>query len=234
MPHPALPQAFVILADLRTGSTLLSSSLNTHPDLRCLGELLHHRDFADNQLPALNRHQLHGPALVARALTGSDNLAAGFRAMVSLPDTAARPKWAGAWQTLAAWPGLRVIVLRREDHLAQFASYCLALRTGCFTPSPEDPLLRPENRPRLYLQPAELAAWIRQRRHLYARRLALLGHKPCLHLSYETLIRDWPGQIRRIQGFLGLPPRRLEQVKVQQESRPLHEVVINFDQLRTN
>lgn len=226
------PNPFLIIADLRTGSTLLSTTLNRHPDIQCLGELLHPRDFADNQLPEFNRHDLTAQQLIGNALDVEGARAAGFRAMVFHPDPRVRPLWGDAWEVLRDWPGLRVIHLYRQDQLAQYASYRIALEIGCFTPSPDDPALNPENRPRLRIDPDELEHWITERRLLNTKRRRQLDGKPWFELSYETLVSDWDRQMTRIQRFIGVDVHSLAQAKQKQEQRPLSEFILNLNQLR--
>lgn len=232
--HARKPIPFLIVADLRTGSTLLSSTLSRHPDIQCLGELLHHRDFADNQLQGVQRHDLTAQQLIAGALEGTNARAAGFRAMLFHPDPTVRPLWADAWDVLRNWPGLRVIHLYRKDQLAQYASLRIAMEIGCFTPSPDDPVLKPENRPRLHIQPGELEQWIAERRLLTAKLCRQLEWKPWFELSYEALVTDWDRQMNRIQRFIGVEACSLPQAKQKQEQRPLSEFILNLGQLRAS
>lgn len=223
---------FAIVADLRTGSTLLSSSLDQHPEVRCLGELLHPRDFADNRPAGTpNPRALDGRALVRRALAPAQGLAAaGFRAMVFLP-LPSQPAWANAWEALARTEGLRVIYLTRGDRLAQYASLAIATRLGVWHPAGEPPVPA-ERRPRLRIEPHELAAWTRERERLYELRRAQLGRKPALELRYEQLAEDWPEAIGRVQAFLGVTPLPLAPAKHKQEVRPLAEVIENYEEVR--
>lgn len=226
----ALPTPFVIVADVRTGSTLLSSTLDRHPQIRCRGELFHWQDFPDNQVPDGPRHALSAGPLIRRALSDRSGEAAGFRAMVFHPDVSAQPQWTKAWRILAEYPGLRVIYLERRDPLAQFASMTIAQQTGRFNPSPEDPLYDPDHRPRVHIDPADLRHWIDERANLYAQCRAELQAHPTLDLSYEQLADDWAGTITRIQDFLGVDREPLTPAKQKQEQRPLHEMVVNYDE----
>lgn len=233
MPQSATPPTpFVIVCDLRTGSTLLGSTLHCHPLIRCRGELLHPDDLPDNQLAAASRHDLSADELLQYALTETTAQAIGFRAMVSHPDTTAQPQWAEAWDVLASWPGLRVIFLHREDFLAQYASLCIANRTRQFHPGPGDVVPAQEHRPTVHIDPNALAAWHRERMDFYARRREQLCEQSTLTLSYEALNADWSAQMLRIQEFLGVQPRALPPMKTKQERRPLAAVIDNYASLR--
>ena len=222
---------FVIVADLRTGSTLLSTSLNNHPRVRCYGELFHPDTFPDNQLDEGDRFCLTGREVVREAFAANGAAAAGFRAMIFLP-MPSDPPWADSWDALRDREDLRVIYLVRRDELAQYASIAIAEQMRIWHPSPDDPVLRPENRPTIAIDPQELRDWSRQRAALLQQRREHLRDKPSLDLTYETLVSEWPAVIRAVQDFLGVEPVALQPAKQKQERRPLSEVVTNYDELR--
>lgn len=224
---------FVIIADMRTGSTLLHSSLDAHPEVRCLGELLHTSVLPDNVPPGIDprlRGEMCGRDLVARAFDVKAVKAAGFRAMIFLPSEE-QARWQDAWNALAANKDLRVIYLTRRDQLAQYASLLVARQTGAYHPSADDPVLQPNARPRIHVDAAEFRRWRRERDELFDVRRARLEGKPSLEIDYERLTNDWDGTIGAAQEFLGVARIALGQVKQKQERRPLSEVIVNYDQL---
>lgn len=222
---------FVIVADHRTGSTLLATSLDAAPELRCLGELFHEQDLHDNQLSGLDRHRANAAAIVERAFSPEEGgvRAAGFRALISHPPPS-RPAWANLWQCLARVGGLRVIYLQRRDRLAQYASLLVAEETGVFHPSPEQPA--PAERPRVQVDPARFVRWLAETDAQRAACERALRHRPALFLSYEELADAWRQSVTAVQRFLGVPRRELPQRKHKLETRPLSEVVVNYDQAR--
>jgi LPS sulfotransferase NodH len=223
---------FVIVADLRTGSTLLSTSLDNHPQVRCYGELFHPETFPDNSLDRHDRFTLNGRDVVERAFAAPDVEAAGFRAMIFLP-LSSQPLWADAWNALRDRGGLRVIYLTRRDELAQYASILIADQIRVWHPSPDDPVLRPENRPRITIDPQDFRDWSSQRARLLDERREQLQGKPSLDLEYETLVSGWSAVIHQVQEFLGVDPMALEAAKQKQEKRPLPQVIENYDDLRS-
>lgn len=220
---------FVIVADVRTGSTLLSTSLDAHPEIRCYGELFHGLDLPDNQLDSICRHDLAAGQLIAAAFS-AEARAVGFRAMLFLPP-ATHPQWAGVWEHLGGWPDLRVIWLARRDRLSQYASMLVAQQTAVYHPYDNDPLLRPENRPTITVDPEAFRQWVRQRDRLSAVRRRQLAARPGLELDYEALTGDWADSIGQVQQFLGVAPLPLTQGKRKQETRPLAEVIENYHEL---
>jgi LPS sulfotransferase NodH len=222
---------FVIVADLRTGSTLLHSTLDTHPQIRCYGELFHPQNLPDNQVPGHDRYALSGRALIHQALVTTDARATGFRAMIFLP-VPSEPRWADAWESLRALEDLRVIYLWRQDRLAQYASLLVAQKTGVYHPYASDAdVLRPENRPTVTIDPGALQAWVRQRDELFATRRQQLSGKHALEVQYEQLVNDWDKTMLGIQHFLRVDTVPLSPAKQKQETRPLRDVVANYTQL---
>ena len=221
---------FIIVADLRTGSTLLHSSLDGHPDVRCYGELFHPDDLPDNQLPDRRRHDLTGGEVIRRAFAVEGVRAAGFRAMIFLP-LPSEPQWADAWECLRSLSDLHVIYLTRRDRLAQYASMVVAQQTGAWHPSSHDPILKPENRPQITIDPEQYRRWIDEREQIWTQRRTQLAGKPSLELDYETLTGQWPETTARVQEFLGVPCVPLQPAKQKQETRPLSEVIANYEEL---
>jgi LPS sulfotransferase NodH len=152
--------------------------------------------------------------------------------MIFLP-TPAQPNWADAWDRLHQWPDLHVLYLTRRDRLAQYASLLLAGQTGVYHPYDNDPLLRPEHRPCVTIDPQEFRQWVAQRDALFAQRRRRLAGLPAFEMDYETLTGAWDATMLHMQQFLGVAPRALEQGKRKQETRPLSETIANYAELES-
>ncbi|HEX2139029.1 MAG TPA: sulfotransferase [Woeseiaceae bacterium] len=221
------PKPFAIVADLRTGSTLLASSLDEHPQIRCYGELFHSEDLPDNLIGGLDRLGASAEAILERAMQVGGVEACGFKAMTFLPLPAAT-QWVDAWDRIRELPGLRVIWLTRRDRLAQYASAEVVRHTGLFHPNDDDRIFRPEQRPVIRIDPDEFRSWVRERDAQLRRRRALLRGLPALDLDYETLTGDWERSTTCVQRFLEVDVVPLEQQKKKQERRPLADVIANY------
>lgn len=222
---------FIIVAEMRTGSTLLSTTLDGHPRVRCYGELLHGEDLPDNQVPGCERRRLTGGELIRRAFAGEAFEAVGFRAMAFLPPPS-EPQWSDAWDSLRGVEGLRVIYLTRQDRLAQYASTVIAEQTGLYHPHDNDPIYLPENRPRIEIDARAFKGWIKDRDRLFGRRRRQVQGKLSLEINYERLTGAWPETIMKVQAFLSVAPLELRPAKRKQETRPLSEAIANYEQLR--
>lgn len=225
---PSTP--FIIVSDLRTGSTLLSSSLNRHPQIRCYGELFHSDDFPDNRIDGFDRRDASSGEVLRRAMDAGGARAVGFKAMAFLPFPSER-QWTDAWDRIRELSGLRVLYLTRQNRLAQYASLQVAQHTGVFHPYDNDGLYRPENRPTITIDPAAFHAWVQERDAIMERRRRQHQGLPALELTYEVLSSDWGRTMARVQAFLSVEVQPLEQTKKKQERRPLAEVIANYDEL---
>lgn len=225
-----IPAPFAIVADIRTGSTLLATSLDQHPQIRCYGELFHSEDLPDNRIEGLDRSRAAAQVILERALRAPGIRACGFKAMIFLP-LPGGPLWKDAWSRLRELKGLRVIYLTRRDRLAQYASLQVVRHTGVFHPYDNDRVYRPENRPVITIDPDELRSWVRERDAQMRRRRRKLRGVPALDIEYETLAEQWERSTTCIQRFLGVDVEPLEQQKMKQEQRPLGEFIANYDEL---
>jgi LPS sulfotransferase NodH len=224
------PNPFAIAADLRTGSTLLATSLDGHPQIRCYGELFHSKDLPDNRIEGFDRLDASAEAILEQAMQARGVAACGFKAMIFLPLPSAT-SWADAWKRMRELPGLRVIWLTRRDRLAQYASAEVVRQTGVFHPYDNDRVYRLEHRPVIRIDPDEFRSWVRERDAQLRRRREVLHGVPALDLDYETLTGDWERSTTCIQRFLGVDVERLEQQKKKQERRPLTDVISNYAEL---
>lgn len=210
--HDAGPIRFVVLAQPRTGSTLLCESLGTHPDIRMRTEILNAGHGWN--LPQDGRQRLR-----AAWQHKEPCQAAGFKLLAYQPWDYDPAEWATAWDELADDPFVKVIVLRRNDTRAQFASWKVANTLGLWKDQPQ------VDRPVIDVSDDELR-WFRQwSDQLLAERLRRLDQHERLDVEYETLCDDWAADMDRIQRFIGVATHRLQQATRKSENRPLSDVI---------
>ena len=243
---------FVLVSYLRSGTHLLRTALESHPEVACQSELF---NSDDRRLP----YPLETPtADVLDHWAFGRELAPGTRcsgfvlhayhphALRAFPGIRPNPLWADVWQRLAAMPDLRVIHLRRRDLVARHLSHLLARSTGFWhswdtdtaasvshlhAPPPEQVGRRREAQPpievdadRLELDFGEVTGW-----HRAADRE--LAARPILHVSYEDLCADFAAETARVQRFLGVSPAALRPAVGKLEDRRPAEAISNWDEL---
>jgi hypothetical protein len=253
---------FIILCSARSGSTMLSSALNSSSEIVCFRELFNAAvHFIDFDVEGYQRDSVEDRALrdkdfrefIERRIFcahGEDVRAVGFKAMYD-------HIWVfeGLSEYLAAQPDIRVIHLQRRNPLRSFVSLRIAETSGNWV----EPLLPP----RAPWVPGPVRRAIRPfRRALSAIRHPALEPKavtlspeecrfyfswaeektneygdqfrehPILTLYYEDLARHPRAELERVQRFLGLPPRSLPIGTLRQNPEPLRELLANYDELR--
>lgn len=224
---------FVIVASARTGSTLVTRSLNQHGAVVTYGEIMRAPELFPARFPELGNSAKLFSADPVRFLEERiyrkypDAIqAVGFKIFYSHAprDTA----WGRAvWDYLVGQPTLRVIHLRRRNLLAAHVSrkkaaaadewikYSGASQGGGVTLDFEETRTRFE----------QAQAWEREYAALFA------GH-PFMDLVYEDVAADYTGEMGQVQAFLGLPPRDVPPATKKRPPQPLAEQIANYDELK--
>ncbi len=224
---------FVIVASARTGSTLVTRSLNQHGAAVTYGEIMRAPELFPARFPELGNSAGLFRADPVRFLEEriyrkypEAIQAVGFKIFYSHAprDTA----WGRAvWDYLVGQPALRVIHLRRRNLLAAHVSrkkaaaadewikYSGASQGGGVTLDYEETRARFE----------QAQAWEREYDALFA------GH-PLLDLVYEDVAADYAAEMRRVQDFLGLPARDVPPATKKRPPQPLSEQIANYDELK--
>ena len=208
-PAPA-PMDFLVLCQGRTGSNLLRSLLDSHPEISCDRELFHpDRAVRDPPLEYLGR---------ARAERGS--IVAGFK--LTSHCMLHRPGLAAVVPQMAA----RVIVLRRPHYLAQMVSGRLATSSERFHREVGAPP-EPQRRVRL---PADRVVALCRRMRLQDELLAPLArNRPLLEIEYRGGFAE--ADMAQAQSFLDVRSQPLVAGEARVRIRPLAETVVNWDEI---
>ena len=218
---PALPVRFVVLCQPRTGSTLLNAAIRQHPDIEMHGEILNHR--YPHRLPQDGYQRLRA------ALSISTHPAVGCNLHAFQPDRVwdGWRRWESVWQALADDRSIKVVHLQRRDTLAQMASWKIAHLLNRW--GRQDDII---DRPTVEISPDEYR-WFRDwNRSVMEWRLSHLREHQILPITYESMCSDWEPTLAKIQAFIGVRCLPLEKVTIRNESRPLNEIIENYDELR--
>lgn len=156
--RPRPPVRFVIFAQGRTGSTLLTSTLDTHPQITCLDEIL-------GQPRAMPQR------FVENAARGSGARAFGFHVKIYQLTCWQRVDDVGGWLAAMRRRGWKILYLRREHLLRHVVSNVFAEAAGTYHHRDGTKTARPE---RITLPVERLRQGIDgRRRNLAAERAAL-------------------------------------------------------------
>lgn len=212
---------YVLFLVGRVGSTYLRYLLNSHPNIRALGEELREEKVPKRQLEWAQRFLT--PPLVGR------NGALGFHAkLVHILDP-------DGFAQLLRQNQCQIIHMQRRNRIKAVVSYFngkrLAEATGMWG------LFKKSDRlPPFAIDPDEFDNHLQHREKRdqdldnYVSRLQL----PTLSLYYEDLLQDRNAVLQQVFSFLGVNPRPVHQSMLKNTSDNLREVIINFDELRAN
>ncbi len=232
-----VPVRFVVVSAARSGSTLLRTYLDGHPQLCCHGELLgfrrilglsmkglpswpgrHSQDLALELLPLRSRDPV---GFLRRVLDDSVDLAVGFKALYQHLDD---PQFAEVLDWLIDCTELRVIHLQRRNGLRRYVSYERHRRNRRDPASTGQPLTIDPVAARQDLGEVE------RRRARIDRELA--AH-PALAVAYEDLLADTVAQRRRILSFLGVGDEELA-FRTEPSAEKLRDTIANYDEIRAD
>lgn len=188
----------LVLAGPRTGSYLMLESLNRVPDVEMKGEVINPLSVVGVQPGSRERTLRH----VKRSLAASTAPIVGAKLILSqLGEHNLSPV-----DFEVALPGVRWLVVYREELLAQYASYWRARTDGNWRGAAE--------RASMAIEPAHFLAWSHRMAARYQEALDVITRPVCV-VSYESFAAD-PARLFRDQllDFVGagtlpaLPPIR--------------------------
>jgi LPS sulfotransferase NodH len=246
------PEKFVLLGHPRSGSTLLTVTLQSHPDIRMFGELFHAE--AQNRLIAYawgvecrpsqaifpertrgwvyTEHQEGERFLDELVFADSSEdrpHAIGFKFFY---DHARSGRARSAWDYLRRHDEVRVVHLVRENLLDCLLSTRTAEHTGVWEVEADAPV--PAEAPTFTIPPAECEAYFDRITGLRSRAVAELfsSERRVLDLEYDRdILRNFDRTLGRIQEFLGVPPRPLPQRLKKQARGPARARIENYEEL---
>jgi LPS sulfotransferase NodH len=246
-----LPVKFILLGHPRSGSTLVTVALQSHPDIRMFGELFHpefqnrliayqwgiQRRPSGQMFPERTKawcyteHQ-EGDRFLEELVFGDSSPdcppAIGFKFFY---DHAQDARARSAWSYLCRHEEVRIVHLVRENLLDCLLSTRTAERTAVWEVEIDDPV--PAEPSPFAISPAECDAYfdwmIKLRRQAEAQ---LFGNRQILQLTYEQNIRtDFGNAMRRIQEFLGVTPTSLSPRLQKQSRSPAQARIENYSEL---
>ncbi len=205
---------YVILTTPRTGSTLLHTYLNNHPNVISLGETV--------QKSATLFHPPLLPACIQ---------ALGFKIFY---DNAMEAGWQNEMERLSVAPATKFIWLRRKNTLRQWVSLQAAVVSGEWSStrsSTRSSMQQETVEPKMKLEPEE---FLRFRTTLHENdrfiRQFLKGRQ-YLEINYEDLVNN-EETLNLIWRFLNVRPAKVHSLLTKQHPQPLASIIENFDDFR--
>lgn len=210
---------FIILSRSRTGSNLLASLLNSHPNVVVDGEILGRLDGRDPRRVLGGVFGRQGRMVQAR----------GFKIFYYHPvDGSGEP----IWEMLTADPELRVLHLKRKNLLRVLVSRKIAEARGLWS-SEHGRSERSREAKGVFVRADEIRRVFDQTREWERWGDARFAQHSIHNLYYEDLGRDPDATLEPVLEWFDLPPAQLSTDFRRQNPEPLGRLIVNFDELRT-
>jgi len=234
---------FIIICAARTGSTMLRSMLNSHPQMVCHGEVFSPRlsgfagiynqkdsDSPIRQFVEKKRNERPVDFLRDYVFYAGSYQAIGAKIKY---DELEQPRWSAVFDSLLADRDIRVVHLIRENRLRRLVSAIIAELTGVTVVPASDPqpdLRRPV--PKIVVDvercihdfTAVQAAEASFRRHFSGHRI--------FEVSYEGIMDEHSRQLSDLQRFLQLEETTLTATTLRQSAHRLEDVIENYSEVR--
>ncbi len=221
---------FCVLTQPRTGSEYLISLLQRHPQIVCHRELFN-RDQFETSLRPVFRSQL--PPIESRDAHPVDTLKLVQRVS---QEAYPRRRVIGFKLYLVQAPEVvnhvisddtcKLIVLDRDDKLAQFTSLHIAQETGRWNAFAAD---EPRPQHQITVDTKQLDKFIQKQRRLFSELSTHIAKRPnVLRIGTDELDKRLPD----VLGFLGVNPKReLVSDRVRQNSPVIRDRIANWDEI---
>lgn len=208
---------FIIRGYPRCGTNMLATALGSHSKIKNYGELFHmgHHGYQLKRLGAVGwiksqQMGLHDGFLVHGVVPGDKRL---------------REVYEELWSGIKAFQP-PMVILERENILARYASQQLAEKTRIWRRDHDGPAPTMT----VELDPnAATTSYLQLKQNFAA---AAQEFPWAYRVSYEQLVRRWDRHLRNIQAMLGLAIEDCKPTTKKQDSRPIQEIVSNYDEFK--
>ncbi len=214
-------QRYVLFLIGRVGSTYLTGLLNSHPNIRALGEELEDLQAKGSEAQLEWVRHYFTPPLIGR------NKVVGFNTKLEqVLDPVEFAKLLREYRC-------KVIHLQRRNRIKGTVSYFMGRKlseaTGMWG------LFNPENRPSaIQIDPTAFSEHLDERERLQHELVNYIEHLalPTLTLSYEELLVRRDHVLQQIFGFLGVRALPVKSATLKITNDNLRDALVNFDELR--
>ena len=208
---------FIIVSRSRSGSNLLVSLLDSHPNVYARGEVFHNLKSRDPE-KVLNHYFGNQPKNI---------LANGFKVFYYHP-LDGDP--ASLWNKILERKDLKFIHLKRKNLFKTIISREKALQTDQWS---SVSYIKEKEGPPVVISPQEIEKQIKETKTHYQQFEILLKDKPVMELYYEDFVKNIKTNMYHICDFLGIPKVGDFNTNLKkQANKPLSERVGNYLELK--
>lgn len=233
-------QKFIVLSAPRSGSNHLIHFLDSHPSITCFGEPFQPNFLLGNP----SRTMFENPVILflykffraTHPIFFLNHIifkqypeqisAVGFKIFY---EHANLGNMTQVWSYLKRSQKLKIIHLQRKNILKSYVSLLVAFKTGNFisysnaTDMQDSRIILDYHLCKKYFTTVE--AWRAEYDHMFSK-------KHIMHIYYEDLCNDTTNVLLEVQKFLGVAPELLVSPVMKQSTRPLHQTIKNYSELK--
>jgi Sulfotransferase family len=254
--HPGRMVRFIVLGHARNGSTLLTTALGQHEQVRIFGELFNDEEeerrrafragcplYRDGRLidrqsegrAEFYRDGCDGATFLREEVLyqryTDDLFAVGFKIFYNQARTASAKS---AWMYLRRTPSIRVIHLLRKNLLESLLSLRLAFLTGEWV-RPRQAGTTVSQPPPIWLHPEETRAYFDEITAWRQWAIKFFRSHHMLEMEYASdLCSKFNETLQRAQEFLGIPFQPVTQLLEKQAQRSPADQISNYAELKTH
>lgn len=211
---------FIVLTRDRTGSNMLVSFLNSHPNIKSEYEVFA-KLFGASEDSILQNSFGKQPFYIK---------AKGFKIFYYHPQD---ESGSSIWEILEKNENLYVIHLKRHNILHAAVSSRIAYQTKVYgVLSVEEKAEYQKKADTIEFSPDELFREFRKTRDWEKNGDQRFKDHPMLEVSYENITSDPNGEFKKITEFLGVDYRAPKTDFKKQRTKSLREIVVNYDELK--
>ena len=229
---------FMISCTARSGSSMLSTLLNSHPRVLCHGEILAAPHESAGPYHELRQQgtdidewlrgyrQEHPEAYLYDVCfnpAGHQSVGFKFKLEESLAEA-----YKSFRDLLSADKDIKIIHLQRKNILDKYVSLQMTKQSGVFSirSSSQRPKLSP-----FAIDIPDFVAYVRKDRERYETAFELFKDHPSLHVTYEELCESRSAALEKVLDFLELPQADLATMMVKVIKKNT-DLVLNLDEVR--
>jgi len=217
---------FIILCHPRSGSTLLHTYLNYHPNILSLGEYFGGKIRNSNSTDKTNAVELINEEIFT--LYSRSIQSVGVKFFFQYTDY---PLGRDMISLLASRQSIRVVYLYRENLLRNLVSLRIAENTGQYTMWKECQKMEVEKR-KIYIPVEECISQLMRMDEQSNRCKQLFQNHDILSISYESLVNYPTVALTKVQEFLQVKPHKLQSLLLRQNPEPLTELIENYNEIK--
>ncbi len=184
---------FILCADARTGSHMLQSALNSHPDINCCGEILN-KGSKDSLIGNLNYEEA-----IDSVFLNTKHSKNGFiihRHRKDIPFV---------WEKLECDESILIIFVTRRDQLRRYGSLKKARQTKNWIEYSE----KQENELKVEFVEREFIAENLKYQSNFSNAIKMFSNHTALFVDYDDMNICWSDTINTVQRFLDVETKEL-------------------------